>query len=220
MIPPSAALHVKLFINRCTVKDGNTVTLSLNGQEIDRRQFTSEGVYAYTVPVPDLGRNGGIVSIETDKDFRPSEVFNSGDNRTLGVALSQLNPLKLYPSYDIGFSQQQETAQQLAGSNFDIPSTFRWARARSLLTWGSDTPPPKTLFLRASNSDIESNPLEVRIYTPDGLFVEVILNNTHWKRIEAPKLQSCGYLVLITSRSWISKEKDSGERGIAVAVWH
>jgi len=83
--PPAAPAPLQAKIYIPDQAPGRTVTLSVNGAELQRRTFSEPGVYTLEVPPTPFSGDSVTVQLEIDRDFQAP-----GDNRRLGMVLVEI----------------------------------------------------------------------------------------------------------------------------------
>jgi hypothetical protein len=153
------------------------------------------------------------IGIAVGSTFVPSELVNTDDDRTLGIAVAEPQWLAALPAQGIGFYPWE----------MDQDGTeFRWTRRRASLpveVAGSEM----AFSIRSQFPGIEQQPATVNVYWDAELRHTTVLVDTQWIPVRVP-LQAddnrSGTLTLAVDRSWnpaaLGFSADDRELGVGV----
>lgn len=209
--------------------EGLKLRLSLNEDIKDEVHYFNGGrkhLYYYS---PLLEGKKVTLRILVDRTFNPYRMGLGDDFRYLGVAVSPISFLTIFPRNGIGFYPWETWGGGgIPGWPSDRESRFRWTGMRASMNLvGAFVDEPFgeiALFLLCSHPDIGNKPVTVKISGDDGVVREETFKEHRWRRIvlKGEHFERFKVATLQVSRTWNPKlagvSGDARDLGVAVAV--
>ena len=186
------------------------VTLSVPG-----KTYKVSLPVGYALPFDSVADQCVAFRLSCDKTWRPCDYGVSGDERTLGVAMSHIRWHK-EKKPDGGFYNREEDPKGLVFSWTKADAHFEYLGKRSNFR----------LKLRAGNPFLRYYPLSAAIYINGHYLDTVVLGDKLWRSFEYDipddiPLSKNNLVELISSRQWVPKHygfADDRELGVAVSL--
>ncbi|MBR6462233.1 O-antigen ligase family protein [bacterium] len=186
------------------------VTLSVPG-----KTYKVSLPVGYALPFDAVADQCVAFRLSCDKTWRPCDYGVSGDERTLGVAMSHIRWHK-EKKPDGGFYNREEDPKGLVFSWTKADAHFEYLGKRSNFR----------LKLRAGNPFLRYYPLSAAIYINGHYLDTVVLGDKLWRSFEYDipddiPLSKNNLVELISSRQWVPKHygfADDRELGVAVSL--
>lgn len=213
------------------------VQVFLNEKLIDRVHFFAEGVKPLYYYFPSITDNQIELKTIASNTFNPYKLGLSNDlkrNWEHGVAVSEVNFLKIMPKAGIGFYEWEEAAFRKENENISTAKTmFRYTsmqasiqvrHIRNIEGVNDSYKADAVFLLKCSHPDIFDNPVNVKISGDNITLFETAFYNHKWKQVNLnhDRIHQYDVLTFSVSRSWNPKltgvSEDSRDLGVAVAM--
>jgi O-antigen ligase len=201
------------------------VSICLDGKPTDQLTFWEPMSIGRQYFLPENDQNDHELLFSVNRTWNPKKHGINQDNREIGIAVSEIKKLKIYPKNGFGFySTEISKEAEVPGWPKDQPLEYRWTQQRASLNLQNEFKNGGSIFLLGAHPELPKNPLRVELIGDSGVIKKIILSRKEWQKIDLgpDDFGNSKMLTFQVDKTWNPKlsgiSDDGRDLGVAVAL--